>query len=219
MKPFERIGRRQFLHGSALGLGAAPLIANAAFSANGEAPAHPGPAQGGSNTNTLRMQAKFGSTDTVWIVREPNSSFAEQLASGELARGLRNLGLAREPVQAVLGGGEQPSSGFIFSLSVKKGGFKHPEAYEVSHESGGGKASRIRLTGATPQAVLYAVFDFLERQGAFFGLDGEVYPLEPARALNLPPVGHPWQAQPRFNVRGLVPWPDFLNCVTIYNRE
>ena len=40
---------------------------------------------------------------------------------------------------------------------------------------------RVRLSGATPQAVLYAVFDFLERQGAFFGLDGEVYPLEPAK--------------------------------------
>ena len=63
------------------------------------------------------------------------------------------------------------------------------------------------------------MFDFLERQGAFFGLDGEVYPLEPARTLNLPPAGHPWQAQPRFSTRGLVPWPDFLNCVTVYNRE
>ena len=63
------------------------------------------------------------------------------------------------------------------------------------------------------------MFDFLERQGAFFGLDGEVYPLDAARALNLPPAGHPWQAQPRFNTRGLVPWPDFLNCVTVYNRE
>jgi hypothetical protein len=46
-----------------------------------------------------------------------------------------------------------------------------------------------------------------------------VYPLEPARALNLPPAGRNWQAQPRFNARGLVPWPDFLNCVTVYNRE
>ena len=40
-----------------------------------------------------------------------------------------------------------------------------------------------------------------------------------SRTLNLPPVGHPWQAQPRFDARGLVPWPDFLNCVTVYNRE
>jgi hypothetical protein len=221
MKPFQRIGRRQFLHHSALGLGAAPLIANAALSAKGEALANPGLTQSGAalNPDGLKMQAKFGSTETVWILREPHSGFPEQLASCELARGLRNLGLAREPVQALMGGGEQPAASFVFSLSVKKEAFKHPEAYEISHESGGGKASRVRLTGATPQAVPYAVFDFLERQGAFFGLDGEVYPLEPAQALNLPPVGHPWHAQTRFNTRGLVPWPDFLNCVTIYNRE
>ena len=37
--------------------------------------------------------------------------------------------------------------------------------------------------------------------------------------LNLTAPGHPWQAQPRFGTRGLVPWPDFLNCVTVYNRE
>jgi hypothetical protein len=63
------------------------------------------------------------------------------------------------------------------------------------------------------------VFDFLERQGAFFGLDGEDYPPEPAAAWVLPPAGGPWQAQPRFRVRGLVPWLDSLNCVTVYNRE
>ena len=195
------------------------MIANAAFS--GEGPSQPSPLQRGpaSNSSDLKMQAKFGSIDTVWILREPNSSFPELMASRELARGLRNLGLVRGPVEALLGGSEQPPSGLIFSLSVKREGFEHPEAYEIFHEAGRGNASRIRLTGATPQAVLYAVFDFLERQGAFFGLDGEVYPLEPAQALNLPPVGHPWQAQPRFSVRGLVPWPDFLNCVTVYNRE
>jgi hypothetical protein len=221
MKPIQHIGRRQFLHRSALGLGAAPLIANAALSANGKAAANPTLAQSGpaSNSTSLTLQAKFGSTDTVWIVREPHSGFPEQLASCELARGLRNLGLVREPVQAFLGESAQPASGIVFSLSVKKEAFKHPEAYEISHEFAGGKASRVRLTAATPQAVPYAVFDFLERQGAFFGLDGEVYPLDPARALNLPPAGHPWQAQPRFGARGLVPWPDFLNCITIYNRE
>ncbi len=221
MKSIRNIGRRQFLHRSALGLGAAPLIANAALSASAEASTNFAPPQGGSapSSNGLKMQAKFGSTDTVWIVREPHSGFSEQLAACELARGLRNLGLVREPVQALLGEGALPASGIVFSLAVSKEAFKHPEAYEISHESPSGKASHVRLTAATPLAVPYAVFDFLERQGAFFGLDGEVYPLEPARTLNLPPAGHPWQAQPRFGARGLVPWPDFLNCITIYNRE
>ena len=75
------------------------------------------------------------------------------------------------------------------------------------------------MTGATPQAILYAVFDFLERQGAVFGLDGEVYPLEPAKSLSLPLPGQPWTGQPRFKVRGLNPWPNFLNSMAVFNRE
>jgi hypothetical protein len=60
----------------------------------------------GDYTVYVGMQARFGSTDKVWIFREPHSGFPEQLASCELARGLRSLGLAREPVQALLGAGE-----------------------------------------------------------------------------------------------------------------
>jgi hypothetical protein len=196
-------------------------MAGAALSAKAASPNPTALTQGvpASNSNGLTMRAKFGSTDVVWIVRQAHSGFAEQLASCELARGLRNLGLVHEPVQAVLGEGTPPTSGFVFSLSVEKEAFKHPEAYEISNESVEGKSPHIRLKAASPRAVPYAVFDFLERQGAFFGLDGEVYPLEPARSLQLPPADHAWQGQPRFNTRGLVPWPDFLNCVTIYNRE
>jgi len=217
MKPFLRIGRRKFLRDSALGLGAAPLIARAALPGSG----HASSLESGKapNSNGLKMLAKFGSADTVWIVRGPESGFQEQLASRELARGLRSLGLAREPVETPVGGGELPPSAWAFFLSTDRQNLKHPEAYEISYAPGEGKASRVGLTGATPQALLYAVFDFLERQGGFFGLDGPVYPLEPLHALHLPPPGHPWRAQPRFNVRGLVPWPDFLNCVTVYNRE
>ena len=59
----------------------------------------------------------------------------------------------------------------------------------------------------------------LGRQGAFFGLDCGVYPLDAAHSLSVPPTGQPWPARPRFATCGLVPWPDFLNCVTVYNRE
>jgi hypothetical protein len=166
------------------------------------------------NSTALMMRATFGSKDPVWIVREPHAGFQEQWASRELARGLRNLGLARDPVQAVAGEGEPPASSLVFSLSTDRQKFEHPEAYEISQHSAPPKASCVHFTAATPQAVLYSVFDFLERQGAFFGLDGEVYPLEPSRALNLPPAGDAWHAQPRYSTRGLVSWPDFLNCVT-----
>jgi hypothetical protein len=217
MNPLLRIGRRKFLRDSALGLGVAPLISGA--SSSGSARAEQKPGGFSSNSSALMMRATFGSKDPVWIVREPQSGFQEQWASRELARGLRNLGFAREPVQAVAGAGELPSSALVFSLLTSRQSIRHPETYEISNESGPGKALRLNFTGATSQAILYSVFDFLERQGAFFGLDGEVYPLEPSHTLNLPPTGHAWQAQPRFSARGLVPWPDFLNCVTVYNRE
>ncbi|HEY6293419.1 MAG TPA: hypothetical protein VI455_17850, partial [Terriglobia bacterium] len=151
----------------------------------------------------------------VWIVLQPESVFDQKLASRELARGLRSLGLAGEPIEAAQEIATPASRDFVFSLSVDKGLFKNPEAYQITREA----SQRVNLTGATSQAVLYAVFDFIERQGAFFGLDGEVYPLDPSGGLNLPAVGQSWHAEPRFKVRGLVPWPDFLNCVTVYNRE
>jgi hypothetical protein len=116
-------------------------------------------------------------------------------------------------------GAEPAAQDIVFTLEIAPSAFKHPEAYEIAHEAHAGGSPRVRLAGATPQGVLFAVFDFLERQGAFFGLDGEIYPPEPARAVNLPVPGQSWRAQPRFNVRGLVPWPDFLNCITVFNRE
>ena len=155
----------------------------------------------------------------MWILVRPEAEFQEQLAARELARGLRNLGFARDPIQAAVQNVEPRSEDFVFSLELNPRDFEHPETYEIAQQSSPGKSLQVRLSGATPQAVLYAVFDFLERQGAFFGLDGEIYPLRPAGALNLPAPNHPWRAQPQFSVRGLVPWPDVLNCITAFNRE
>ena len=202
------VDRRQFIQGSATLFGAQALAGWV----------RPVGAYDAGTTN-LRMPAKFKPTQAVWILVEPTAGFQEQLAARELARGLRNLGLVQEPTQAKAGGAETAASDFVFSLGVDKQAFKHPEAYEITQKTESGKAPRIRIAGATPQAILYAVFDFLERQGAFFGLDGEVYPLEPAKALALPPAGQPWAGQPRFKVRGLNPWPNFLNSMAVFNRE
>jgi hypothetical protein len=122
------------------------------------------------------------------------------LAEREMRRGLSRLRLPSEPP--------------AFSLRVEPGRFRNPEAHSISAEGGG-----LVLSGASEQALLYAVFEFLERQGAFFGIDGESYPLEPAQRLVLPEAGRPWTATPRFAVRGLLPWPDFLNCISVYNQE
>jgi len=188
----------------------------------GRSPATAGPdTSGAAVADNGRLSMNFGleGRQKVWILARAGASFQERLASKELARGLRSLGLAHAPVQAAMSEAEPKTEDVVFTLQVNNEGFKDPEAYEIAQEAPKGRGTRIRLTGATPQAVLYAVFDFLERQGAFFGLEGDVYPIESARNLNLPPVNHPWQAQPRFKTRGLLPWPDFLNCVTVYNRE
>jgi hypothetical protein len=153
------------------------------------------------------MSAPFAAAQGVWILMEREAGFQMQLAGRELARGLRNLGLAREPIVAPKAGTEPATSDTVFTLAVNQGALQHPEAYEISRESMGGIFPRVRLSGATPQAVLYAVFDFLERQGAFFGLDGEVYPLEPAQALNMPPSGQTWKAlESRSWTRGAGGW-------------
>jgi hypothetical protein len=213
MFPFLRLGRRKFLRDCAVGLAAAPLVSRASeFS--GEMGVEPQ-----TTANSLPAKPVAHSNKSVWILRGKDADFAEVLAWRELVRGLRNLGFARESVQAVAGEGEVPSTATVFFLSTDAQRFKGPEGYEIIQEEAGDKPARVRIVGAKSQAVLYAVFDFLERQGALFGLDGEVYPLDAPASLQLPGAGRSWLAQPRFPVRGLLPWPDFLNCVTVYNRE
>ncbi len=219
MKINRRMGRRKFLEDSTALLGAGSLLAGAGEAsprASTSASGAPAVEPAGHELN-LQMQAKVGPAPRVWILVEAAPGFRVKLAARELARGLRNLGVAQEPIQATLPGAEPGPADSVFTLAVAKESFQHPDAYEISARAA--KGWQVRLTGATPQAVLFAVFDFLERQGAFFGLDGEIYPLAPAQSLNLPPANALWRGEPRFNVRGLVPWPDFLNCITVFNRE
>ena len=128
-------------------------------------------------------------------------TFQRRLAGRELHRGLSQLGA--------------DVSKLTFDLRVEAAGkFPAPEAYSIAAETG-----RVVFTAGHGQALLYSVYEFLERQGAFFGIDGDVYPIDPPKPLELPPDGRPWTATPRFAVRGLLPWPDFLNCITVYNEE
>lgn len=218
MKMKKYASRREFLQES-MALWGAGAYASRADGRVPETSAPDSSVQGVTDNGRLSMNFGPGAHQKVWILAPAGASFQERLASKELARGLRNLGLAHTPVEAVVSGAEPGTADVVFTLRVNKEAFKDPEAYEIVQERPKGKGTRVRLTGATPQAVLYAVFDFLERQGAFFGLAGDVYPLRPARSLSLPPMNHPWHAQPRFKTRGLLPWPDFLNCITVYNRE
>ncbi|HXH49652.1 MAG TPA: hypothetical protein VNM47_09920 [Terriglobia bacterium] len=217
MKRRKGIDRREFLQGSAALLGTSSFHP----SGGGIARAYSQKSKPDAIIDNGRLSMNFtlGANRKVWILVPHEAGFQEKLASKELARGLRKLGLIRPPIEAAGLGVEPGAEDIVFTQYANKGSFKDPEAYEIRRETSNGDGSRIRLIGATPQAVLYAVFDFLERQGAFFGLDGDNYPLQPAQELNLPIFNSPWLAQPRFKTRGLLPWPDFLNCITVYNRE
>lgn len=149
----------------------------------------------------------------ILIQSSGGDSFEQRLAARELLRGLARL---QPGVEVKLsGGGEATSDGdVVLELRAEPERFGNPEEYSISSEP-----DRIVARAARPQALLYAVFDFLERQGVFFGIDGESYPLATQRSLALPAPGRPWTASPRFSVRGLLPWPDFLNCISVYNEE
>ncbi|MGE5362370.1 MAG: hypothetical protein ACM3NQ_25420, partial [Bacteroidales bacterium] len=210
----DRRGRRTFLKQAAALVGATPALGRAVLPGRAQIAATPGGTGG-----AVRMRSALASVGEIWILASPDAGFQETWACRELARGLRNLGAARDPVLATFGAGQPTAEALVFTLRVAPDASRNPDACEVAQEHATGNSARIRISGATPQALLYGVVGFLERQGAFFGLDGEVYPLDASTALTLPPPGLPWLDQPRFGVRGLVPWPDFLNCITVFNRE
>ncbi len=214
MKNNQQLGRRRFLQSSAALLGTGTLLPQAKAA---QAPVEK--SKPAANDRALQMQVRLKPEQSVWIVLDANAGPQERLASRELARGLRKLGWVRDPIVASAGEGPAGHQALVFKLSVNASAFKHSDVYEIAGALQSSGPSEVHMNAASPQAVLYAVFDFLERQGAYFGLDGEIYPLDPAKEINLPPGREPWRGEPRFGVRGLVPWPDFLNCITVFNRE
>jgi hypothetical protein len=158
-------------------------------------------------------QTSFGqlvSNKRIRIRLLAQESIKTRLAVTELRSGLRMLNAAWEPEESAEG--ERDS--LQLALSIEGTAFKGSEDYEISVGGDG-----VRLRAVNEQALLYAVFDFLERQGTVFGIDGTSTPIEAARGLHLPSGGSSWAATPAFTTRGLLPWPDFLNCISVYNDE
>jgi hypothetical protein len=134
-----------------------------------------------------------------------------RLAARELMSGLRMLNGMPEVIQTSDDGVTNTT---LLTLVLDFARFKGNEDYEIA-ASGNGAI----FHAASEQALLYAVFDFLERQGLVFGVDGTTAPMDHPAGLRLPAQRRPWTGSPRFPVRGLLPWPDFLNCVSIFNQE
>ncbi len=161
---------------------------------------------------------------TAWLTAEP----AHVSAAGDLRRalleleaGLRRLGVSVQRADSPDGLPRSASSerGLIVLLRYDADLAPEASTCRTGADTSGTPGPTVVLAGGSGPAVYSAVCAFLERQGVFFGIDGPVYPLEPPEHLTIPPPGSSWQEQPLFRVRGLLPWPDFLNCVTVFNRE
>ncbi len=133
-----------------------------------------------------------------------------RLAALELSTGLHML----NPKLEVKRAGGDVSGATVLTLTVDASRFKETDEYEIA-----ASGSEGILRAASEQALLFAVFEFLERQGLVFGIDGAKAPIDRPAGLILPRQGAPWTALPCFAVRGLLPWPDFLNCISVYNDE
>jgi hypothetical protein len=138
-------------------------------------------------------------------------SMKTRLAARELLSGLRSLNSA--PQIGIASEGSAANS-VQLTLTIDPSRFRQSEEYEIVSS---GKSAT--LDAVNEQALLYAVFDFLERQGLVFGIDGTTVPVDLPVPLQLPLEGQRWSGSPRFAVRGLLPWPDFLNCISVYNEE
>ncbi len=143
-------------------------------------------------------------------------SLKTRLATRELMCGLRMLNGVPEVVQS---SDDHVANATLLTLVLDLARFKGAEDYEIAASDHG-----AIFHAASEQALLYAVFDFLERQGLIFGIDGTTAPLDHSTGsspagLRLPALGRPWTGSPRFAVRGLLPWPDFLNCISVFNEE
>jgi hypothetical protein len=158
-----------------------------------------------------RASAQIMGSVRVAIRTQASDSPKTRLAARELKSGLLTLNPAAEVINTTDNTGANRT---VLALAIDGSGFKGAEEYEIS-ASGNGAV----LRAPNEQALLYAVFEFLERQGIVFGIDGTTAPIDHPNELHLPEQGNPWRASPRFSVRGLLPWPDFWNCISVYNDE
>jgi hypothetical protein len=155
------------------------------------------------------VESRPTATGIVFVRRECPDTVKSRLAVSELRAGVLALGLAREVLETQ----EPPRRAKLILLRLDSRALTG-EGYEI-----GSTGDSVVLRAAHEQGLLYAVFDLLERQGMTFGIDGSVAPIDPPRGWVLPGAGETWRAQSALPTRGLLPWPDFLNCISVFNQE
>jgi len=153
--------------------------------------------------------APSSNSNVVFVRRECADTAKSRLAVRELRAGCLALRLAPDVRETR----ESAPGALTFVLRIDAG-VTGPEAFEISFTG-----NAVVLRAADEQGLLYAVFELLERQGMLFGLDGAAAPIDLPRHWSLPAKHEIWRAQPLLATRGLLPWPDFLNCVSVYNKE
>ncbi len=141
-------------------------------------------------------------------VNVAGDSFLEELAGNELIRYL-NL-ITEEGAILGKGGAREIRLGVQLSgASVSAGS----DAYRLRFTNDS-KGDVFLVSGESPRAALYGVYDLLERMGIVFTITDDLLP--PRRSpLRLPRLDE--TVSPRFAVRGLLPWPDFLNGITAWD--
>ena len=78
----------------------------------------------------------------------------------------------------------------------------HPQGYAVSTQD-----AKVTIAAAQPIGVLYGVYGYLEELGFGFYLGGDTYP--DRNSFQWKPVNI--RAEPVFDIRGSLVWPNFLN--------
>lgn len=141
-------------------------------------------------------------------VNAVGESFLEQTAAGELVRYL-NL-TTEEGAVFGRGGAREIRVGVQLSGARVAGG---SDAYRLRFESDG-KGETLLVSGADARGVLYAAYDLLERMGLVFTITDDLLPSRRS-PVRLPRIDE--TVAPRFAVRGLLPWPDFLNGITAWD--
>ncbi|MBN1341993.1 MAG: hypothetical protein JXQ73_04895 [Phycisphaerae bacterium] len=151
------------------------------------------------------------------IIHGPNAPQLERFAALELGRYLSQLAGKAVPVQCRdrLAGDVVIAVGEVAGVTGDKGNVPDDlgnQGFIIRVVDGA-----LVLRGGSPAGTLYAVYDLLEHLGMGFYLGGDAYPDTPA-SLKVP-ADWDVRRKPVFEIRGSLPWYNFLNSPTTWNRE